>query len=161
MTAAGFPHSGITGSTPACGSPMLFAAYHALLRLSVPRHPPCALVRLTGNSSPDRPRSTAHLCLDLHDFSSACIGAELRIRFALFLLHTRRTLLASLPGCLPPHPNGKTAPRRRRDPQHGKNRVRCSPRPLLHTTLNPICQFSPTPLPGRPVTRTGFPLPRE
>jgi len=48
MTVAGFPHSGITGSAPACGSPMLFAAYHALHRLSVPRHPPCALVRLTG-----------------------------------------------------------------------------------------------------------------
>jgi hypothetical protein len=45
---AGFPHSGITGSQPACGSPMLFAAYRALHRLSVPRHPPCALVRLTG-----------------------------------------------------------------------------------------------------------------
>ena len=50
MTLAGFPHSGITGSKPACGSPMLFAAYHALHRLSVPRHPPCALVRLTGYS---------------------------------------------------------------------------------------------------------------
>lgn len=48
MTVAGFPHSGITGSQPACGSPMLFAAYRALPRLSVPRHPPCALVRLTG-----------------------------------------------------------------------------------------------------------------
>ena len=50
MTLAGFPHSGITGSKPACGSPMLFAAYHALHRLSVPRHPPCALERLTGSS---------------------------------------------------------------------------------------------------------------
>ena len=48
MTVAGFPHSGITGSKSACDSPMLFAAYHALHRLSVPRHPPCALVRLTG-----------------------------------------------------------------------------------------------------------------
>ena len=50
MTLAGFPHSGITGSKPACGSPMLIAAYRALRRLSVPRHPPCALVRLTGYS---------------------------------------------------------------------------------------------------------------
>ena len=31
---------------PACGSPQLFAAYHVLLRQSVPRHPPCALIRL-------------------------------------------------------------------------------------------------------------------
>jgi hypothetical protein len=53
MTAAGFPHSGTSGSTPTCGSPKLFAAYHALLRLSVPRHPPCALLSL------DRIRSLA------------------------------------------------------------------------------------------------------
>ena len=46
MTAAGFPHSGISGSTPTCGSPTLIAAYRALLRLSVPRHPPCALLSL-------------------------------------------------------------------------------------------------------------------
>jgi hypothetical protein len=48
MTLAGFPHSGTPGSTPTCGSPRLFAACRALLRLSVPRHPPCALSRLTG-----------------------------------------------------------------------------------------------------------------
>ena len=30
-----------------CSSPWLFAAYHVLLRLLVPRHPPCALLRLT------------------------------------------------------------------------------------------------------------------
>ena len=46
MTAAGFPHSGTPGSQPTCGSPRLFAACRALLRLSVPRHPPCALVSL-------------------------------------------------------------------------------------------------------------------
>jgi hypothetical protein len=46
MTLAGFPHSGTSGSTPTCGSPKLFAAYHALHRLSVPRHPPCALIPL-------------------------------------------------------------------------------------------------------------------
>ena len=43
---AGFPHSDIKGSKPACGSPMLFAACHVLLRRLVPWHPPCALVRL-------------------------------------------------------------------------------------------------------------------
>src|SRR4051812_29337918 len=48
MTSAGFPHSGTPGSQPTCGSPRLFAACRALLRLSVPRHPPCALIRLTG-----------------------------------------------------------------------------------------------------------------
>ena len=44
---AGFPHSDIRGSVPVCGSPRLFAAYHVFRRLLVPRHPPCALLRLT------------------------------------------------------------------------------------------------------------------
>ena len=44
----GFPHSDICGSTDICSSPQLFAAYHVFLRLSVPRHPPCALLRLTS-----------------------------------------------------------------------------------------------------------------
>ena len=43
----GFPHSDICGSLCICHSPQLFAAYHVFLRLSVPRHPPCALVCLT------------------------------------------------------------------------------------------------------------------
>jgi hypothetical protein len=47
---AGLPHSGITGSTPADGSPMLFAAFHALLRLVTPRHPPCAFPRSAPRS---------------------------------------------------------------------------------------------------------------
>ena len=47
MTLAGLPHSGISGSTPACGSPKLIAANHALLRFLMPRHPPCALSSLT------------------------------------------------------------------------------------------------------------------
>ncbi len=42
----GFPHSDIKGSMPACGSPLLFAACHVLLRRLVPGHPPCALLRL-------------------------------------------------------------------------------------------------------------------
>ena len=48
---AGFPHSDICGSMDICSSPQLFAAYHVFLRLLVPRHPPCALVRLTFCSS--------------------------------------------------------------------------------------------------------------
>ena len=47
VTSGGFPHSDITGSTLACSSPMLFAAYHVLRRLLVPRHPPYALSSLT------------------------------------------------------------------------------------------------------------------
>ena len=47
MTPAGFPHSGIHGSLPAFGYPWLFVDRYALLRLLVPRHPPCALSSLT------------------------------------------------------------------------------------------------------------------
>ena len=37
------PHSDILGSKGICASPKLFAAYHVLLRLREPRHPPSAL----------------------------------------------------------------------------------------------------------------------
>ena len=50
MTPAGFPHSDIPGSKSVCDSPRLIAAYHVLHRLLVPRHPPCALSSLTGNT---------------------------------------------------------------------------------------------------------------
>ena len=44
---AGFPHSGIRGSSLVCSSPRPIAAYRALPRLRVPRHPPLAFIRLT------------------------------------------------------------------------------------------------------------------
>ena len=46
LSSVGFPHSDIRGSLDICSSPRLFAAYHVLLRLLVPRHPPYALLRL-------------------------------------------------------------------------------------------------------------------
>ncbi|KAF1857371.1 hypothetical protein Lal_00044880 [Lupinus albus] len=42
----GFPHSEIPGSKLVRSSPRLIAAYHVLLRLSAPRHPPNALKAL-------------------------------------------------------------------------------------------------------------------
>ena len=47
VCSCGFPHSDIHGSMDICSSPWLFAAYHVFHRLLVPRHPPCALLRLT------------------------------------------------------------------------------------------------------------------
>ena len=47
VSSSGFPHSDISGSVDICSSPKLFAAYHVFHRLLVPRHPPCALLRLT------------------------------------------------------------------------------------------------------------------
>ena len=39
----GLSHSEIRGSMAICAYPRLIAAYHVLLRLNEPRHPPCAL----------------------------------------------------------------------------------------------------------------------
>ena len=50
MTRIGLPHSEILGSKVVCTSPRLIAAYHVLHRLSVPRHPPYALISLTKTS---------------------------------------------------------------------------------------------------------------
>ena len=47
MTPCRLPHSDISGSQPACGSPKLFAAYRVLRRLLAPRHSPYALSTLT------------------------------------------------------------------------------------------------------------------
>jgi hypothetical protein len=144
MTAAGFPHSGITGSKPACGSPMLFAAYHALLRLSVPRHPPCALVRLTGNSFPNS-----------------------RIRFRTLLKpHTRRTLplpLQDAPSRTSSHGERIHPGRRKATADPGKATSGALLDPYFTQPSTRIFNGSLTPLLNRrPVTRTGSPrFPRE
>ena len=96
MTPAGFPHSEISGSTPACDSPELFAANHVLHRLLTPRHSPCALSSLATNlhwnpkrvpdlrrslrqaklafarsAAPSRDRSPARLKIDAHHLLSS------------------------------------------------------------------------------------------
>ena len=48
VLSARFPHSDISGSQDMCSSPKLFAAYHVLHRLLVPRHPPYALISITN-----------------------------------------------------------------------------------------------------------------
>jgi hypothetical protein len=47
ITSVGLPHSAIQGSQDMCSFPWLFAAYHGLLRLVAPRHPPYTSIRLT------------------------------------------------------------------------------------------------------------------
>src|SRR6516162_6745302 len=59
----GLPHSEIPGSPIARISPGLFAACHVLHRLSVPRHPPDALL-LRLDYLPCRPRTGARPPLD-------------------------------------------------------------------------------------------------
>ena len=62
LLTCGLLHSDILGSFRACQSPRLFAAYRVLLRLLMPRHPPCALISLNANF--------AELCLDFLRISS-------------------------------------------------------------------------------------------
>ena len=52
------PHSDPSGSTPARGSPKIFAACHVLHRLLAPRHPPDALLLLNPSGhQPGKPRT--------------------------------------------------------------------------------------------------------
>src|SRR3954451_18844644 len=59
--AGGLPHSEIPGSTIARISPGLIAACHALHRLSVPRHPPDALLTLVPGYGVSRIRQNPPL----------------------------------------------------------------------------------------------------
>ena len=68
VSSGGFPHSDISGSMLICSSPKLFAAYHVLHRLLMPRHSPCALVRLT-NRIPSRERLQASVEFPVSGFS--------------------------------------------------------------------------------------------
>ncbi len=89
----GFPHSEISGSMPACGSPKLIAACHVLLRLLLPRHPPCALSSLTIKLTrhiPDRSRLRRENSMGLdpahrmqHRFPSLCQRALRGFAFGL------------------------------------------------------------------------------
>ena len=65
---ARFPHSDISGSVGICPSPKLFAAYHVLHRLLVPRHPPYALISITKRFVLTGMRTPLHI------HSVACVG---------------------------------------------------------------------------------------
>ena len=87
---AGFPHSDICGSMDICSSPQLFAAYHVFHRLSVPRHPPCALLRLT------------FICIALHTRALIryfVLSTDLSVFCLLFITKTDCQLFGYL-GCL-------------------------------------------------------------
>ena len=72
VCSAGFPHSVISGSMLICSSPKLFAAYHDLHRLLMPRHSPCALLRLT---SPSLCRFRFHSTVSSSNFRKVHIGS--------------------------------------------------------------------------------------
>ena len=59
LPAPGFPIRRSTGQRLFSTSPWLIAAVHVLLRLLVPRHPPCALTILTVSCSSEETRSSS------------------------------------------------------------------------------------------------------
>ena len=74
----GLPHSDIPGSQPILSSPRLFAEYHVLRRLSLPRHPPDALLFLI-------------LTMRMSDLTikhTACISTNLRVLLELFMSYS-------------------------------------------------------------------------
>src|SRR3954449_12060836 len=85
LPASGFPIRASAGQRPFNASPRLIAVVHALLRLLVPRHPPCALniltviksgalaPRLAGQSPPLRGLEASHL---------GCVSLALAVRFS-------------------------------------------------------------------------------
>ena len=96
-----FPHSDIHGSMDICSSPWLFAAYHVLLRLLVPRHPPCALSSIT-NSIPSAGTEGIFTCIALHVLAVlsvslvsrlsaihlGCLDIFLYLLYAVFKVHS-------------------------------------------------------------------------
>src|SRR5204863_10108679 len=68
LPAPGFPIRRSTGQRLFSASPWLIAAVHVLLRLLVPRHPPCALTILTVSCS----------CVSTHElyFNTFCASPD-------------------------------------------------------------------------------------
>ena len=92
IIACGFPHSDICGSMDMCSSPQLFAAYHVLLRLPVPRHPPDALVNLTICFA-----YFAHRFVSANSLGARLHGVVLASRSFAFLALYRNLLAVSCP----------------------------------------------------------------
>ena len=87
----GFPHSDICGSKIICISPQLFAAYHVLLRLLMPRHSPCALLRLTSSQL-----ASSLICLrKFHTFRRLLLFPK-KYRHRLYFLGALLTSFPSL-----------------------------------------------------------------
>ena len=70
----GFPIRRSPVITPVCGLPKLIAACHVLHRLSLPRHPPCALSSLTIELTPAQGAESLRSCLGDNLFSASESG---------------------------------------------------------------------------------------
>jgi hypothetical protein len=146
----GFPHSDISGSKPACGSPKLFAACHVLHRLLAPRHPPYALssltIKLTQHVLASRDGKSAKI-VRRHSHCStraelaATHGPEHRDDVFASLFSCQRTVLP-IPSGRPSNflaDNKKPGVERRAPSPHDGEETRCS------TTFYPVFVSNLTP----------------
>src|SRR5436190_13661327 len=89
LPAPGFPIRRSTGQRLFSASPWLIAAVHVLLRLLVPRHPPCALTILTVSCSWAQTPPRARLLIYLIYASPRCQWETQRTPYAR--VRTRKT----------------------------------------------------------------------
>ena len=114
----GLPHSDIHGSTPARGSPWLFAACHVLHRLLVPRHPPNALITLENLQSPLSEASTPctgtilskRQTTSMVRSTTKTAAAPRRTRHGSLSLSTKHFTPLNNPGCGRPDKTDRSAP---------------------------------------------------
>ena len=86
----GLSHSDIRGSKAICAYPRLFAAYHVLLRLREPRHPPCALSYFPSHALLQSNRRKRRLFSSRHH--AADISVRSAVRVCRFLPTCHRTM---------------------------------------------------------------------
>jgi hypothetical protein len=137
------PHSDIPGSTSARPSPELFAACHVLHRLSVPRHPPDALLaRACPRPAPSARRSRAQRT-DVRGRMSEKQALRPRGQRLPFLISDLRSLIPELHVCMrsPPRKGPKAPSRRRYSHTHAPGPARRI-RPDLHHTVTTSCTMS-------------------
>ena len=120
----GLPHSEIRGSTGARPSPRLFAACHVLHRLSVPRHPPDALLSSSPTLSPkhalracreqstDDRGQTGHRRTGLHNCLLSAVTCSLKPRHKPSLRRCSRIGVSS-------HTHARSSQTERLDRLHG------------------------------------------
>ncbi len=110
MTLGGFPHSEICGSKAVCASPQLIAACRVLLRLPVPRHPPCAL-NIFFASGPEGPRRLGWIFLKIVLRDRRCESQTCVFDSLILLIRCYAMQLSRCPA--PPCGEGRS---RRREP---------------------------------------------
>ena len=159
----GLPHSDIHGSTPARGSPWLFAACHVLLRLLVPRHPPNALLSLNNTQAPHRERpkpgtppirnpppctETIHRHRPISNPGSPINPPREPARHSKMLAqHTTQSASPARHGTRPPQPWSQNQPSPEQTPRHDKTPPTDLPTPL---NTRRASTGSPTATPSQP-----------